>query len=835
MGDTLRTSKPRPDPAQVLQQKESPQKLAAQPRKFDLLASPPKKEPPFPPEPSRRTLAAFLFNPGRQDLICLLLNSYPAPPSQLLGARYYENGTGAGANVAANNLAANNMTNNMAANGAGAASNDAHAPGPGARFRGDLIFLPPPGDPASGVADSSAHSALDAAATLRNNSIFSSLIQIPNSASASAANSVSGAPRSQKRRRSTSVSLGDNDKDAAAAFWELLNMGGGLIAGLSNDSVNAFLASLQNNGSIDFTGMSDQQRRDSLLKFINDQGVGPGQGSQLQSAGQVAGQSIAQKQREPQNQAPTQPESTRLREDIFDRLRTRKPSGGDHLSPASSMSSRSSHKVADELHLPKASPAQLSTQPYFPALVPPQAMQKQPAAFYQQYPGDPYPFSSGTSYPPQKQRNQYLFGEAPLYQTGLPGLLSQPALFFRPPLDGRMNYSYRPQPDQLGQSLPLDHTNQPPLNLPGTPLGNQMGTQINGQMGNPMGPRMRMGSQMGNQIGNQMPSQMGNPMNGPLNGQIHGQMSPNQLTHMGQLGQLSPEKGMVPAQQHAQAEDGRPLLGATKVDQLMLVIQSREKGNKQAIPQAADGSVMAAEDDKNVLPLTINLVGGVEKPARETAGTELASSDKKHKRRAKTQQCPYCLKQFNQSTHLDVHVRSHIGYKPFQCTYCLKRFTQGGNLRTHIRLHTGEKPFTCEECNRLFSRKGNLAAHILTHKKEKPFECRLDGCDKSFTQLGNLKSHQNKFHLRTLNRLTQTLAELSGPDLENLDPEQKELLDYFRKLYKNSNRGIRGRGKRLAPAGEGSSTQSSPQQVQTQLLGQPNPTAQYPDGLRRDY
>lgn len=288
------------------------------------------------------------------------------------------------------------------------------------------------------------------------------------------------------------------------------------------------------------------------------------------------------------------------------------------------------------------------------------------------------------------------------------------------------------------------------------------------------------------------------------------------------------DKNLLPAQQFARSEDGRPLLGATKVDQLMLVIQAREKGNKTAISQAPDGSILASpnsNDDKNaVIPLTVDLVGGIEKPARDEEPEQgQQSPERKKKRRGKSQQCPYCFKQFNQSTHLEVHVRSHIGYKPFQCTYCSKRFTQGGNLRTHMRLHTGEKPFTCEVCNRQFSRKGNLAAHMLTHNKEKPFECKLDDCDKSFTQLGNLKSHQNKFHLPTLNRLTHSLAELSGEAIENLAPQERDLLDYFARLYKNSNKGIRGRG-RGNKAGEGSdggisgasSARLSPQQLSMQ-------------------
>lgn len=225
-------------------------------------------------------------------------------------------------------------------------------------------------------------------------------------------------------------------------------------------------------------------------------------------------------------------------------------------------------------------------------------------------------------------------------------------------------------------------------------------------------------------------------------------------------------------------DDSKPLLGVTKVDQLMLMIQARRKGVTEKVLTTADGRLLI-DEASGILPPSSQLVGGVEKP--------------KGSHGVKQHECPYCHRFFTQSTHLEVHVRSHIGYKPFQCQYCGKRFTQGGNLRTHQRLHTGEKPYECELCGKRFSRKGNLAAHIVTHQKLKPFICKLDGCNKTFTQLGNMKAHQNRFHLNTLNELTQKLAEMN-PN-ENIAPKERELLEYFASLYKNSNKGIKGRGK----------------------------------------
>ncbi|ODV58159.1 C2H2-type zinc finger protein ASCRUDRAFT_17522, partial [Ascoidea rubescens DSM 1968] len=229
-----------------------------------------------------------------------------------------------------------------------------------------------------------------------------------------------------------------------------------------------------------------------------------------------------------------------------------------------------------------------------------------------------------------------------------------------------------------------------------------------------------------------------------------------------------------------------PKLGATKVDQLMLIIKARKNGLKKTINRAPDGSIL----DNDVIPPPDQLVGGIDKLPKDNALIE-----KKRQNGSKIHQCQYCLKTFTQSTHLEVHVRSHIGFKPFKCQYCGKTFTQGGNLRTHSRLHTGERPFNCDVCGRDFSRKGNLAQHKLTHENIKPFKCELDNCGKSFTQLGNLKAHQNRFHSDTLSRLSKQLADQDF-DIDLVPSNEKLLIEYFLTIYKNSNRGIKGRGKK---------------------------------------
>jgi hypothetical protein len=61
------------------------------------------------------------------------------------------------------------------------------------------------------------------------------------------------------------------------------------------------------------------------------------------------------------------------------------------------------------------------------------------------------------------------------------------------------------------------------------------------------------------------------------------------------------------------------------------------------------------------------------------------------------------------------------------------------------------------------------------------------------SQADGLQSHQNKFHAATLRYLTQKFGTLNSS--EWVSAEDKELWEYFASLYKNSNKGIKGRGK----------------------------------------
>ncbi|MCJ1405139.1 hypothetical protein MMC11_008365 [Xylographa trunciseda] len=242
-----------------------------------------------------------------------------------------------------------------------------------------------------------------------------------------------------------------------------------------------------------------------------------------------------------------------------------------------------------------------------------------------------------------------------------------------------------------------------------------------------------------------------------------------------------------PSQTFAVLQTSDPVAGGpnfgTHVDTLMRAIQIKTSGTVHSKYHLQEGLIARRGSS----------IAGVSHTSFDSP-TASKSSEAKIK---KTYKCDIalCAKQFYQKTHLEIHMRAHTGYKPFLCkeASCGQRFSQLGNLKTHERRHTGERPYSCEACGKRFAQRGNVRAHRIVHQHTKPFSCRLDECGKQFTQLGNLKSHQNKFHAEALRKLTGKFASMQEGDA--VSATDKELWEYFSALYKNSNKGIKGRGK----------------------------------------
>ena len=62
-------------------------------------------------------------------------------------------------------------------------------------------------------------------------------------------------------------------------------------------------------------------------------------------------------------------------------------------------------------------------------------------------------------------------------------------------------------------------------------------------------------------------------------------------------------------------------------------------------------------------------------------------------------------------------MKRHLNIKPFECNICEMKFTRNSTLKIHKFVHTGERPHKCNfyGCEKRFSEKGNLSTHQKIH------------------------------------------------------------------------------------------------------------------------
>ena len=115
----------------------------------------------------------------------------------------------------------------------------------------------------------------------------------------------------------------------------------------------------------------------------------------------------------------------------------------------------------------------------------------------------------------------------------------------------------------------------------------------------------------------------------------------------------------------------------------------------------------------------------------------------------------------------------------FNCDKCDKNFVTEMKLKKHEKSHTaGSGDFQCEVCQKRFPSNSSLILHRNIHLPEKPFKC-ID-CGKEFSQKGNLKSHNKRYHdQNTTETANESIDEEGGSAFDNVKIGQAETVDEF--------------------------------------------------------
>ena len=165
--------------------------------------------------------------------------------------------------------------------------------------------------------------------------------------------------------------------------------------------------------------------------------------------------------------------------------------------------------------------------------------------------------------------------------------------------------------------------------------------------------------------------------------------------------------------------------------------------------------------------------------------------------------CKYCGLCFDKCGNLKIHMRKiHSATdqeiadlmldQNKQCPHCTYYSNHRGHLESHIRTHTGEKPYPCTECGQCFAQSSNRRRHMQkkhsTTNKEiaslKVCQSKLYQCPHCPYSTKNITNSNN--HIRTHTGESHTLAQNVGSALLSLqiaiDICRQNILQLIRRL-----------------------------------------------------
>lgn len=107
---------------------------------------------------------------------------------------------------------------------------------------------------------------------------------------------------------------------------------------------------------------------------------------------------------------------------------------------------------------------------------------------------------------------------------------------------------------------------------------------------------------------------------------------------------------------------------------------------------------------------------------------------------------PECDAVFTDYRGFTDHQNIHSGLKPFVCEFCNASFAARTNLRGHRLRHIKPDRYQCQHCQHNFVSSVSLKKHVLSQHTQdpdyRPWCCEIEGCDKTFRLIEQLKEHK---------------------------------------------------------------------------------------------